>query len=143
MRVVKLLGVDDMFEGITYCDYSRLPLVCKPHTEMYDKAENEAGAPSSEECYFVGETNPKVILSTFQLIITNLLLLDDSYLNCRFAHARGWKTAHKLEPEDPQPATKAGDYQIRDLEELRKHFPQFFSTSVAIQPNGQSTASQL
>ena len=55
-RVVKLLGVDDLFEGITYCDYTKLPLICKPHQEMYDKAENEAGAPSSEECYFVGET---------------------------------------------------------------------------------------
>ena len=59
VRVVKLLGVGDMFEGITYCDYSRLPLVCKPHTEMYERAEKEAGAPSSEECYFVGGTSPE------------------------------------------------------------------------------------
>ena len=56
MRVVKLLGVDDLFEGITYCDYTKLPLVCKPYEEMYDKAEQEAGVSSSEECYFVGET---------------------------------------------------------------------------------------
>ena len=55
MRVVKLLGVEDMFEGITYCDYRGLPFVCKPHTEMYDKAENEAAAPSSQDCYFVGK----------------------------------------------------------------------------------------
>ena len=64
MRVVKLLGVGDMFEGITYCDYSRLPLVCKPHTEMYEKAEQEAGAPSSRECYFVGEISPEELRST-------------------------------------------------------------------------------
>lgn len=86
MRVVKLLGVEDMFEGITYCDYSSLPFVCKPHTEMYDKAENEAGAPSSEECYFVGENLPKAILSTFrsspllltccsQMILTSIVAL--------------------------------------------------------------------
>ena len=53
-RVVRLLGVDGLFEGITYCDYSKMPLVCKPHVEMYEKAEAEAGAASSEECYFVG-----------------------------------------------------------------------------------------
>lgn len=56
-RVVKLLGVEDMFEGITFCDYGKLPFICKPHTEMYEKAESEAGASSVEECYFVGEKN--------------------------------------------------------------------------------------
>ena len=55
LRVVKLLGVDDMFEGITYCDYSTVPLLCKPHEEMFLKAEREAGATDSGNCYFVGE----------------------------------------------------------------------------------------
>lgn len=54
-RVVRLLGVEDLFEGITYCDYGKFPFVCKPHKEMYEKAEAEAKAPSVEECYFVGE----------------------------------------------------------------------------------------
>jgi pyrimidine 5'-nucleotidase len=54
-RVVRLLGVDDLFEGITYCDYSQPTMICKPHRAMYDKAETEAGARSSEECYFVGK----------------------------------------------------------------------------------------
>lgn len=54
-RVVRLLGVDDLFEGITFCDYRKLPFVCKPHTEMFEKAEEEAGAPSAKDCYFVGE----------------------------------------------------------------------------------------
>jgi pyrimidine and pyridine-specific 5'-nucleotidase len=39
---------------------------------------------------------------------------------------RGWTTAHLLEPEDPEPATRAAKYQIRSLEELRTLFPQFF-----------------
>jgi pyrimidine and pyridine-specific 5'-nucleotidase len=53
-RVIKLLGVEDLFEGITYCDYGQLPLVCKPSQDMYAKAEKEAGAPTTEGCYFVG-----------------------------------------------------------------------------------------
>lgn len=53
-RVVKLLGIEDLFEGITYCDYGILPLVCKPGQDMYAKAEKEAGAPSTDQCYFVG-----------------------------------------------------------------------------------------
>lgn len=53
-RIVSLLGVEDLFEGITYCDYEKVPLVCKPHEEMFEKAEVEAGAPSMSDCYFVG-----------------------------------------------------------------------------------------
>lgn len=36
-RVVKLLGIDDLFDGITYCDYGQESLVCKPKIEMYEK----------------------------------------------------------------------------------------------------------
>ena len=53
-RVVKLLQVDDLFEGLTYCDYGHQPLICKPRQEIYEKAEIEAGAPSSRQCYFIG-----------------------------------------------------------------------------------------
>ena len=53
-RVVRLLGVEDLFEGVTYCDYTKEKLLCKPHNEMYDKAEAEAGVASASECFFVG-----------------------------------------------------------------------------------------
>jgi pyrimidine and pyridine-specific 5'-nucleotidase len=56
-RVVKLLKVDDLFEGMTYCDYASAPFYCKPHTEMFDKAMKQAGIKSNENCYFVGESN--------------------------------------------------------------------------------------
>ncbi|KAI9867464.1 MAG: hypothetical protein M1813_009022 [Trichoglossum hirsutum] len=56
-RVVRLLGVDDLFDGITYCDYGTFPLVCKPHDAMYAKAQTEAGATSPGDCYFVGESS--------------------------------------------------------------------------------------
>ena len=54
-RVVRLLGIDGLFEGITYCDYRQPKLICKPHKEMFDKAEVEAGVERSEDCYFVGK----------------------------------------------------------------------------------------
>lgn len=56
-RIVRLLGVEDLFEGITFCDYGKVPFVCKPHEEMYAKAEAEAKAPSIRDCYFVGMNN--------------------------------------------------------------------------------------
>ncbi|KAF7593711.1 hypothetical protein BBP40_011003 [Aspergillus hancockii] len=106
-RVVELLKVDDLFEGITYCDYSQTPLICKPTQEMYEKAEREAKVPSTETCYFV----------------------DDSGLNCKHAAVRGWTTAHLVEPGFPLPDAPASQYLIRNLEELRTCFPHLFKTS--------------
>lgn len=53
-RVVRLLGIDDLFDGLTFCDYSQQPLICKPHPDMYRKGMEEAGAESVNDCYFVG-----------------------------------------------------------------------------------------
>lgn len=53
-RVVRLLEVEDMFDGITYCDYGQTPLVCKPHMAMFDKAMREAGVEDVKDCFFVG-----------------------------------------------------------------------------------------
>ena len=120
-RVVRLLGVEDYFEGVTYCDYAAKVLLAKPHKEMYDKAEREAGAMSREECYFV----------------------DDSALNCRHANERGWTVVHKLEEEDPGPERRAGRYQIRHLEGLRSIFPQFFAENSESTKESKETSSQL
>jgi pyrimidine and pyridine-specific 5'-nucleotidase len=54
-RVVKLLGVDKYFEGLTYCDYSAGKLLAKPHKDMFMKAMKAAGVESFQNCYFVGE----------------------------------------------------------------------------------------
>ncbi|KAK3670805.1 putative suppressor of disruption of TFIIS [Recurvomyces mirabilis] len=103
-RVVKLLGIEEMFEGITYCDYGAKELVCKPRREMYDKAMRESGSKDVSECYFV----------------------DDSGLNVTGAKQYGWKAAHLLEPGTKAPRKQAGDWQIEDLEELREIFPEVF-----------------
>lgn len=54
-RVVRLLGIEGEFDGITYCDYSSVPFVCKPHKDAYVKAMKEAGVEKWEDCYFVGK----------------------------------------------------------------------------------------
>lgn len=105
-RVVKLLGIDDLFEGITYCDYSAPRFVCKPHTEMFENAQRQAGVTSVEQCFFV----------------------DDSALNCRAAEALGWTVAHYVEQQEEAPATenRPSRYQVRQLRDLQDIWPQFF-----------------
>jgi pyrimidine and pyridine-specific 5'-nucleotidase len=53
-RVVKLLGIEDLFEGITYCDYGAERFLCKPHPDMFAKAMKEAGVNAPKDCFFVG-----------------------------------------------------------------------------------------
>jgi pyrimidine and pyridine-specific 5'-nucleotidase len=61
-RVVRLLEIEDMFDGITYCDYSSSPLICKPHEDMFDKAMREAGVADVKDCFFVGKSGPDMSL---------------------------------------------------------------------------------
>ncbi|EPE06138.1 pyrimidine nucleotidase [Ophiostoma piceae UAMH 11346] len=106
-RVVRLLEVEDQFEGITFCDYAKVPFVCKPHKNMFEKAMREAGAKSAEDCFFV----------------------DDSYINCKAAKELGWTAAHLVEEGVAQPETPASQFQIKTLEELRAIYPQLFKTT--------------
>ncbi|KAL0941683.1 uncharacterized protein CTRU02_204446 [Colletotrichum truncatum] len=112
-RVVRLLGIDDLFEGLTYCDYAQVPFLCKPAKDKFRKAMREAGIDDPNKCYFV----------------------DDSYANCKSAEELGWTAAHLVEEDLPVPETKASTYQIRHLKELRNAYPQFFkSTSKKADP---------
>ncbi|KAF2225053.1 HAD-like domain-containing protein [Elsinoe ampelina] len=106
-RVVRLLGIDDLFEGITYCDYAAQPLLCKPAEDMFKKAMKEAGAEDVSRCYFV----------------------DDSGLNVKGGKAFGWTAVHLVEHDADPPPQPTGHYQIRELEELRSIFPQLFKSS--------------
>ncbi|KAF9876404.1 hypothetical protein CkaCkLH20_06347 [Colletotrichum karsti] len=108
-RVVRLLGIDDLFEGLTYCDYAQLPFLCKPSKDMFRKAMKEAGVEKPEDCYFV----------------------DDSHANCKSAEELGWKAAHLVEEDLPLPETKASKYQLRHLRELRNTYPHLFKPTAS------------
>lgn len=135
-RVVRLLGIEDLFDGITFCDYRQIPFICKPHREMFEKAEAEAGVQSVEDCYFVGQYSRFCSENPLDFFV------DDSHLNCRHAQARGWTAAHLLEPDLPEPEQRAAKYQIRDLSSLRSIFPHFFKSSAGV-GSGHAIAQQL
>ena len=54
-RVVKLLAINDLFDGMTYCDLAAPRLLCKPAPAMLDKAMRDAGVTDPHDCYFVGK----------------------------------------------------------------------------------------
>jgi len=125
-RVVKLLQIEDQFEGITYCDYGAEEFVAKPRKEYYLKAMKEVGIDSVKDCYFVGELSPP----SEEIKRLTDGYVDDSYNNCKGAQALGWTVAHLVEPSLPLPAEPACKYTVRSLFELREIFPQFFKHQI-------------
>ena len=112
-RVIKLLGIDRLFDGVTYCDYTEGAklgkLVCKPDREMFERAMSDAGlciGRDKNRCYFV----------------------DDSALNCAAAEAFGWtKVALLIEQGEEPPARLPCKHVIRDLGQLRDVFPELWA----------------
>lgn len=46
--------MDDLFEGITYCDYAAQTFAAKPERKMFEKAMKEAEVERMQDCFFVG-----------------------------------------------------------------------------------------
>lgn len=105
-RVIALLGIGDLFDGLSYCDYSQDSLVCKPMKESFDKAMYEAGVTKYENCYFV----------------------DDSSANVKTAVGLGFKkVVHFLERDEDLENGIDGSLLIRDILELPKVLPELFT----------------
>lgn len=104
-RVVRLLGIHDLFEGLTFCDYGKIPMICKPMPEMFERAMQDSGAGRDvSRCYFV----------------------DDSPTNVRVARSLGWNAICLREPPcDPQPDIPV----ISSLEELQTVWSPLFVDS--------------
>jgi pyrimidine 5'-nucleotidase len=105
LRVVKILGVDDLFEGITYCDYSATELVAKPNPEMFRKAMKEAGVESLQDCYFVG----RFTITKFQQKLTSLQTTRRSMQKARQTSAGQlliWSSHRRSLRRNQRPSTR-------------------------------------
>ncbi|ORX90246.1 pyrimidine 5'-nucleotidase [Basidiobolus meristosporus CBS 931.73] len=99
-RVLSLLGIEDQFQGITYCDYAIPNFLAKPDPEQYHVAMAMADIQDPKLCY----------------------LVDDSEPNICTAKKLGW-TAVRVATH----ATKTvGDHQISEITELPKVLPELW-----------------
>ncbi|KAG0010089.1 hypothetical protein BGZ80_001795 [Entomortierella chlamydospora] len=101
-RVIKILGLEGLFDGITFCNYLERQFVCKPDKKAFEKAMVQAGVLSPDLCYFV----------------------DDSAANIEMATKIGWTTVHVN--EEPSGSALLGNFQIRSIMELPNVMPQFW-----------------
>ncbi|KAJ1726657.1 suppressor of deletion of TFIIS [Coemansia biformis] len=102
-RVLQCLQVEDLFEGITYCDYAEPDFPCKPELRAYDKAMREAGVDQKQLCYFV----------------------DDNAKNVMAARGYGW-TAVLVSPAVEQICAEAGHQQAATIHQLPLALPRLF-----------------
>lgn len=108
VRCVKLLGVADLFDGITYCDYAqRDTLICKPDVRAFERAKLQSGLGDYSNAWFV----------------------DDSGNNIDQGIALGMrKCIHLVEDEVDENLgkTPAGSHVIKEIVHLPKVLPELF-----------------
>ncbi|KAF9906943.1 hypothetical protein BX616_000563 [Lobosporangium transversale] len=102
LRVIKILGLEGCFDGLTYCDYLKPDFNCKPEPEAFYRAMKDAGVVHPSNCY----------------------LVDDSAANVDKALDIGWTAVHVA--DDPE-VSQFGHFQIGDILELPKALPEFWS----------------
>lgn len=105
-RVLQLLSIEDLFEGIVYCDYCEPDFPAKPDRVAYERAMLCAGVQKPEWCYFV----------------------DDNVSNVRSARELGWIAVHYDEQHEAAPVTSSQHPFIRKLDELVDHFSDLYKS---------------
>ncbi|KAF9955938.1 hypothetical protein BGZ72_003255 [Mortierella alpina] len=100
-RVIKVLGLEGLFHGMTFCNYLEPKFVCKPDQKSFEKAMKEAGVSDPALCFFV----------------------DDSASNIEMATKLGWTAVHVLEGPAPSSSFR---FQIQSILDLPSALPQFW-----------------
>ncbi|KAK3835854.1 MAG: pyrimidine 5'-nucleotidase [Linnemannia elongata] len=106
LRVIKVLGLEGLFDGLTYCDYTEPNFICKPEAASFRRAMKDAGVVHPSNCYFV----------------------DDSAANVDKALDIGWTAVHVA--DDPV-KSNFGHYQITNILELPTVLPEFWDEQSA------------
>ncbi|KAF9164331.1 hypothetical protein DFQ26_001577 [Actinomortierella ambigua] len=109
LRVIKCLGLEGLFDGLTYCDYMEEDFACKPERKAFDKAMREAGVVHGSNCFFV----------------------DDSAANVDMAMDLGWTAVHVADDCD---TSNFGHFQISNVKDLPKVLPWLWDPSRAPTP---------
>ncbi|KAI8079009.1 pyrimidine 5'-nucleotidase [Gilbertella persicaria] len=113
VRCLKLLGIENEFDGLTYANYAIPDFNCKPDPAAFMRAMKDAGAVDPTQCY----------------------LVDDSAQNIDAAQQLGWTTVHLA---DDASQSNHGDFQIDDIHDLYEILPEFWEPKTEVKIRRQS-----
>ncbi|KAH3672070.1 hypothetical protein WICMUC_004471 [Wickerhamomyces mucosus] len=106
LRVIRLLGIADLFDGLTYCDYEQPDeILCKPNPEFFQTALKQAGCSNFENCLFVDDSSANVLTAK----------------NLKFKNI-----VHFIERDQDLGTTPHGVELIRNILDLPKILPEIF-----------------
>lgn len=84
LRVISFLGIGDKFDGLTFCDYGRIPIICKPMKEYFYEALELTGEDYRDKKN-----------------MSRLWFVDDSEINVKAAQDLGFgHVVHFVEDEN-------------------------------------------
>ncbi|KAF9133364.1 hypothetical protein BGW39_009961 [Mortierella sp. 14UC] len=102
-RVIRILGLEGLFHGMTFCNYLEPHFVCKPDRKSFSKAMREAGVEDPRMCFFA----------------------DDSAPNIKMAVKLGWTGVHVVERFRGMVEGEKW-FRVETLVELPTVLPQFW-----------------
>ncbi|PPQ98521.1 hypothetical protein CVT24_004012, partial [Panaeolus cyanescens] len=119
-RVLRILKLDDLVDGLVYCDYVAKDFVCKPEPEFYRLAMKQAGMTDPKKCYFVDDNRKNVDAAR-----------EEGWAHCVHFCERGLEAMEggriKEIDDEREPGAVDNDVVgIQTLEELRKIWPEIF-----------------
>ncbi|KAF8621583.1 hypothetical protein AX15_007608 [Amanita polypyramis BW_CC] len=121
-RVLRILELEHLVDGLVYCNYETKDFTCKPEPKYYKMAMQQAGISDPSKCYFV----------------------DDSIQNVVAAREQGWghcvhffeKELELLEGGEARCISSSvgnGEdrvaEEISDLQQLRQVWPEIFKSA--------------
>ncbi|KAF8607711.1 pyrimidine 5-nucleotidase [Ceratobasidium sp. AG-I] len=119
-RVLKILQLEDMFEGLVFCDYGAGEFACKPEQRFYDQALELANT-TAEKSYFVDDNFGNVRGAKW----AHCAFLYDAALDAKALAGTGAGggvgNLGELKPGD-------GVDVIHRLDDLRKVWPDIFKS---------------
>ncbi|TFK55962.1 pyrimidine 5-nucleotidase [Heliocybe sulcata] len=125
-RVLRILKLDDLVEGLIYCDYAEPNFSCKPEPEYYIKALEKAGVTDPARCYFVDDNRGNVV-AAIRLGWGHCVQFSEHGLEV----VEGGRVK-QIDNENLSDEKKSGSDVpvIADLQQLRDVWPEIFKPEV-------------
>lgn len=131
-RVLRILKLDDLVEGIVYCDYRVKDFFCKPEAEYFGMVRGFLLKLFSRRLFDSMLNNYQAMKQAGLSDLSKCYFVDDSRGHVDAARAVGWaKCVHfcereNLEGEKIQTERENGVVEIATLEQLRSVWPEIF-----------------
>ncbi|THV08443.1 pyrimidine 5-nucleotidase [Dendrothele bispora CBS 962.96] len=116
-RVLRILRLADLIDGLVFCDYEAKDLIAKPDHAYYHKAMKIANVSDPSKCYFVDD-NKRNVMAAKELCWGRCVYFCEKGL----VHVEGGKAEEiigTIKNED-------GISVVSDLEQLREVWPEIF-----------------